>query len=316
MKRRTWPWVVIIVLALCMFGLCGCLILGVVVSRLPTGSSVGSGTVAVIQVHGAILSGDSPVGFGAESGAYSGRIIRELEEATENPMVKAIVLDVDSPGGSVVASADIHRALLECYKPVVTSMGETAASGGYYIAAATQYIVARPATLTGSIGVIWEFTDASALLEKLGIELRSIKSGSFKDQGSIARPLSEQEVAMLQAIIDEAYDDFVQVIVEGRDLSQAEVRSIADGRVFSGRQAVALGLVDVEGNLDDAIAQAAELGGIEGEPAIYYYEQVPSLRDILGGFSMRAQEPAELVLLRELTGDGSRPSLQYLYRGD
>jgi protease-4 len=314
--KRTWPWVVVIVLVLCMFSLCGCLILGAVVSRRPRGSSMGPGTVAVIKVYGAILSGDSSVGLNAESGAYSGRIIADLEKAAENPMIKAIVLDVDSPGGSVVASADIHRALLECPKPVVTSMGETAASGGYYIAAATQYIVARPATLTGSIGVIWQFTDASALLEKLGIEFRSIKSGSFKDQGSIARPLSEQEVAMLQAIIDEAYDDFVQVIVEGRDLSEAQVRSIADGRVFSGRQAVALGLVDAEGNLDDAIAKAAELGGIEGEPAIYYYEQAPSLRDILGGFSMRAQEPSELVLLREFFGDRGRPQLQYLYRAE
>jgi protease-4 len=319
MKKRTWPWVVGVLVVLLMFSCCGCLVVGLLASRMPgrgaAGGVVTPGTVAVIEVHGTIVSGDGSTGLGTESVAYSKRIIRELDEATKNPRIAAIVLDVDSPGGSVVASADIHRALLECPKPLVTSMGETAASGGYYIACGTQYVMARPATLTGSIGVRWEFTDASVLLEKLGIDITSIKSGAFKDQGSIARPLSQQEVAMLQAIIDEAYDDFVQVVAEGRNLPEDEVRSIADGRVLSGRQAMELGLVDAEGNLDDAIAKAATLGGIEGEPEIYYYQRVPSLWDLLGGFTMR-EEPAELALLGDLLGDRSRPTLQYLYRAD
>jgi len=314
-KKRTWPWVVAALVVLLLLCCCGCLVVSVLVSKAPARASLGSGAVAVIGVHGAIQSGDGAGGLIAEPEAYSGRILRDLDQAIQDARVKAIVLDIDSPGGSVVASADIHRALVECPKPLVASLGETAASGGYYIACGAQYIVARPATLTGSIGVIWEFTDASILLQKLGVQLRSIKSGSFKDQGSIARPLTEEEVAMLQAIIDEAYGDFVRVIVEGRDLPEARVRSIADGRVFSGRQAVALGLVDAEGNLDDAIAKAAELGGIEGEPAIYYFQQAPTLQDVLGEFRSRAQEP-ELALLRELLGDRSRPSLQYLYRGD
>jgi len=319
-KKRTWPWVVLVVLVMLVCSVCGCLAVGLLVSKAPgrgaKGAITGSGTVAVIEVQGTIVSGDGVTGFGSESVAYAGRIIRELDDAVANPRIAAIVLDVNSPGGSVVASADIHRALIQCPKPVVTSMGETAASGGYYIACGTQYIVARPATLTGSIGVRWEFTDASVLLEKLGIEIYSIQSGAFKDQGSIARPLSEQEMEMLRGIIDEAYGDFVQVIVEGRGLEEAEVRAIADGRVLSGRQAVALGLVDAEGNLDDAIAQAAALAGIEGEPEIYYYERVPGLWDLLGGFTTRAQEPSELVLMRELMGDRSRPALQYLYRAE
>jgi signal peptide peptidase SppA len=171
----------------------------------------------------------------------------------------------------VVGSADIHRALQECPKPIVTSMGEVAASGGYYIACATDYIIARPGTITGSIGVISQYVNAAELLDKLGIHSQVIKSGTYKDQGSVYRELTDEEVAMMQAMVDEMYQEFVAVVADGRGMDPDQVLALADGRVFTGRQAVSLGLVDAEGNLDDAIAVAARLAGLAQVPDVIYY---------------------------------------------
>jgi len=315
-KKQSGWWIALAIVLVLMMCSCGCLVVALLaVSYAPHMRSAGD-AVAIVEVKGTIMSGEAPGGFGETGIAYSGKVIADLKKAEDDPSVAAIVLDVDSPGGGVTASADIHRALTECYKPIVTSMGDVAASGGYYIACGTGYVMARPSTITASISVISQYTNAQELLKKLGIEIQTIKTGKYKDQGSLARPLTEEEIAMQQEMLDEAYDEFVRVIVEGREMSEKEVRAVADGRVVSGRQALELGLVDELGNLDDAIAVAAEAGGIEGEPRIVRYEQpVPSFLEILMGSLSRAQQPRELILLEELLGMGQTPKLQYLYTG-
>jgi len=315
-KKQSGWWIALAIVLVLMMCSCGCLVVALLaVSYAPHMRSAGD-AVAIVEVKGTIMSGEAPGGFGETGIAYSGKVIADLKKAEDDPSVAAIVLDVDSPGGGVTASADIHRALTECYKPIVTSMGDVAASGGYYIACGTGYVMARPSTITASISVISQYTNAQELLKKLGIEIQTIKTGKYKDQGSLARPLTEEEIAMQQEMLDEAYDEFVRVIVEGREMSEKEVRAVAEGRVVSGRQALELGLVEELGNLDDAIAVAAEAGGIEGEPRIVRYEQpVPSFLEILMGSLSRAQQPRELILLEELLGMGQTPKLQYLYTG-
>ncbi|MHB1295577.1 MAG: signal peptide peptidase SppA [Anaerolineae bacterium] len=317
MKKKSTAWIVLGV-ALIGLTLCGmCSLCGLLAALSPSSRTsiplAGGGAVAVIEIQGAIVTGQAD---SATSGsAVSGVVIEDLRTAMDDPSVGAIVLDMDTPGGSVLASVEIYEAFLESTKPVVTSMGETAASGGYYVACGTHRIVAHPDTLTGSIGVIWQVTNAAELMDKLGIGVDVIKSGPFKDQGSLFRPLTDQERDALQAIVDGAYDEFVRVVAEGRGMDAAAVRELADGRVFSGRQALELGLVDDLGNLEDAIQIAADMAGIEGEPEIIRYEHVPSWTDILLGYADRAGRPTELLLLEELLGANATPQPQYLYTG-
>lgn len=314
--KEKWPWIAVIV-GLVLFVGCGGVTL---LSLLIVGSSGGiagglwgpGDTVAVVKAHGVIVSGEAPGGFGQQSMVYSRTLADRVEQLTDNPRVAAIVLDVNSPGGGVVASAHIHEALAECPKPVVVSMGDTAASGGYYISTGTDYIFAHPATLTGSIGVIMSFINADELADKLGVTQVVIKSGEFKDTGSWHRPLRKEERELLQAFVDGAYNDFVQVVVEGRGLSEEHVRRYADGRIFSGSRAVELGFVDATGDLEDAIDKAAELGGVRGEPEIMRFEEEPSLFRLLQGALARLETPSEVALYREIV-QGNRPTLQYLY---
>lgn len=277
-------------------------------------NSSGSGdAVAIIDVIGTITSGDA-TDLAAASGAVSGAVIADLERAAADNSVKAIVLRVDSPGGTVTGSAQIYEALLEIDKPVVVSMGTTAASGGYYISAPADFIIARPDTFTGSLGVVITLFNAEELINELGVEVNAITSGDNKTIGSTWETLTPEQRDILQEIVDEAYADFVNVIVDGRNLSEDDVLTLADGRVYTGRQAAANGLVDALGNLDDAIAKAADLGGISGNPRIITYERLPSFGQLLGGFSSRLlQSDADRVL--EAVNDLTTPSLQYRYYG-
>ncbi len=238
--------------------------------------------VAIIEVNGPIVNGRAPVTSFNEVAAADD-LLDMLTDARRDPSIKAVVLRINSPGGGVVPSDRIHRALQELHKPVVVVMEDLAASGGYYIAAGADYIIANPATLTGSIGVISTFPEASELLEKLGVRFTVIKSGEVKDFGSPYRPMTPEEKAYWQRIIDEAYERFVRIVAEGRGLSEEEVRKLADGRVYTGQQALALGLVDELGYLDDGIAKAAELGGIEGVPRVVRYRRVSTFADLLMG---------------------------------
>ncbi len=278
----------------------------------PRLTGVGSGdAVAIVRIEGIILSGD---GSSISGSAYSSRIIADLEAAESDPTVKAIVLRVDSSGGSVTGSAEIWEALVEVEKPVVVSMGGTAASGGYYVSAPADYIIARPDTLTGSLGVILTLYEASELIEEIGIKVINIASGENKAMGSMWDELTPEQTEILQSIADEAFEDFVQVIVAGRGMSETAVRTLADGRVYSGRQALANGLVDQLGNFQDAIDKAAELGGISGTPRLVEYTREPSWAELFFGFATRfGQSEAErtLALINELT----TPSLEYRYVG-
>ncbi|GKS56800.1 multidrug transporter [Nitrospira sp.] len=227
--------------------------------------------VALIRIEGVILDSREAVG--------------ELRRFGDNPSVKAIVLRIDSPGGGVVPSQEIHDAVRrvrnKTNKAVVASMGTVAASGGYYIAVATDRIMANPGTLTGSIGVIMETANIEGLLQKLGVEGVVVKSGRYKDVGSPLRKMSDEERSILQVVMDDVHDQFIEAVAEGRALELNEARQMADGRVFTGRQAKDLRLVDELGDLDDAIQLAADLGGIEGEPQVIEPKRRFSVRELL-----------------------------------
>lgn len=238
--------------------------------------------VAIIEVNGPIVNGRAPLTLLNEVAAADD-ILDMLADARRDPSIKAVVLRINSPGGGVVPSDRIHQALQELHKPVVVVMEDLAASGGYYIAASADYIIANPATLTGSIGVISTFPEASQLFDKLGVHFTVIKSGEAKDFGSPYRPMTPEEQAYWQRIIDEAYARFVKVVAEGRGMSEEEVRKLADGRVYTGQLALELGLVDALGYLDDGIARAADLGGIQDVPRVVRYRRVSSFADLLMG---------------------------------
>jgi protease-4 len=274
---------------------------------LGTGPAVG-----LIRVQGVILSGEPTSPF-PDGNTYSKVVIEQLRRAQSNPDVKAILLRINSPGGSVVGSDEIYQVLRdEIEKPVVVSMGELAASGGYYIAAGADRIVANPATFTGSIGVILAVTNVEELLDKVGVEVTIIKRGELKDELSPFREMTPEERAWWQGIIDQAYDQFVDVVVEGRGLPREKVLELADGRVYTGRQALELGLIDALGNLPDAIELAAELGGIEGKPRIIEYRRRPTFFDVLTFQLARSTRP---FTLREFLDLERRFVVQYLYVG-
>jgi protease-4 len=204
-------------------------------------------------------------------------ILEDLRDFREDSAIKAIVLRIDSPGGSVAPSQEIHDAVKRTaeLKPVVVSMGSVAASGGYYIAVASQQIVANPGTLTGSIGVIMEFANYEELLKKIGWQHIVVKSGRFKDIGSPNRPMSDADRQLLQTMIDDVQSQFVSAVAQGRHLSLEKVREVADGRIMTGRQALDAGLVDKLGGLETAIDLAAELAGIE-DPKVVYPPKPPA----------------------------------------
>ena len=227
--------------------------------------------VGVIRIEGVILDAQAT--------------ISELKRFAENPSVKAIVLRIDSPGGGVVPSQEIHDAVQRVRskhnKAVITSMGTVAASGGYYIAVATDRIMANSGTLTGSIGVIMEMANVEGLLKKIGVEGIVIKSGRYKDVGSPLRKMSDEERALLQSVMDDVHQQFIEAVAAGRGLDRAVVQALADGRIFTGRQAKASKLVDELGDLDDAIQLAADVAGIKGEPKVIEPRRRFSIRELI-----------------------------------
>lgn len=273
-------------------------------------SGSGSDRIVIIEVSGTI-------GFDADSSVFGGplthrQLLSQIRQATEDPLVKAVVLRVDSPGGGVVASNEIHRALQDVRaagKTLVVSMGSTAASGGYYISAAGERIYANPDTLTGSLGVIVTLVNVEEAFETLGVRQIVFKSGEFKDIGSPTRDVRPEEEAILQGIVDEAYRGFVDVIVEGRDLPRAEVQRIADGRLYTGRQALELQLIDELGGQDEAIAGARELAGLD-EALVVRYRGLTSFRDLLLTSLAQAQRPADPLGLRTIL-EPPAPRLEY-----
>jgi protease-4 len=222
----------------------------------PSGDRIG-----VIQVLGPIVSSD--------------KLNRDIIRFREDSSIKAIILRIDSPGGGVGPSQEIHDEVAKTVKekPVVVSMASVAASGGYYIAAPASSIVANPGSLTGSIGVIMEFTNIEDLLDKVGLRTNVIKSGPHKDIGSPVRPMDESDRTILQNIIQDVHNQFIDAVAEGRGMERDVAAQLADGRIYTGKQAFELGLVDRLGNLQVAVDVAAELSDVEGEPQLVYPEK-------------------------------------------
>jgi len=225
--------------------------------------------IAIVEIKGLI--------------AQSAGIIEELNQYEEDDGVKAIILRIDSPGGGVGPSQEIHREVLKIKrkKKVVASMGSVAASGGYYIACASDLIIANPGTITGSIGVLMEFTNIEELFKKIGIKGVVLKSGEHKDIGSPFREMTLEEKRIIQGVIDNVHQQFIQAVADGRKLDRAKVAQVADGRILTGEQAKQFGLVDQIGNLQDAIDTTAKMVGIEGKPNILYPKKRFSLLELL-----------------------------------
>lgn len=242
----------------------------------------GMGTVLIVGLTVVFLLGknDSAFDFRENVGVIEMKgviadpkpTLTHLREFCANDRVKAIVLRIDSPGGGVGPSQEIYEEIKRTRrtKKVVASMGAIAASGGYYIAAAADHIMANPGTITGSISVIMEFANLQALLEKIGVVPYVLKSGQYKDTGSPFREMTKKERALLQGFIDNVHHQFVSAVAEGRKMPEDKVEAIADGRILSGEQAKKVGLLDSLGNYEDAIKLAAKLGGIKGEPSVIY----------------------------------------------
>ncbi|MCS7088816.1 MAG: signal peptide peptidase SppA [Thermoflexales bacterium] len=254
------------------------------VERVQISGPASGPAVAVVSINGPIVSGSSnQFDFTGIPVAASRDVIRVLEEVAKDGDVRALVLFVDSPGGSVVGSDEIYHALKTKVRvPIVVYMGNTAASGGYYVSMAGQHIIAHPNTLTGSIGVISEFTNIEGLYEKLGLKSVVLKSGEFKDFGNPTSPFTEEDRKLWQAVLDEIYEQFVRIVAEGRRLSVERVKTLADGRPYTGKQALEAGLVDQLGYFEDAVDKAAELGGITGEPRVVEYRKRTPLSSLLG----------------------------------
>jgi protease-4 len=256
MKKNT----VIIIAGVCLF--LGLLFIGCVsIARLLLGVDeqkfVEKPGIGLVEVKGMILD--------------SKETVRQLRHFLKKEDIKAVVLRVDSPGGVVAPSQEIYEEVRKfaARKKIIVSMGSLAASGGYYISAPATTIYANPGTITASIGVLIKLSNIEALMDKIGIKSTVVKTGKFKDAGSPARALTEEDRAMFQSVIDSTHNQFVRAVAAGRKLPEDEVRRIADGRVLSGEQALALKLVDRLGTLQDAIEEAGRLAGIKGEPEVF-----------------------------------------------
>lgn len=260
--------------------------------------SMGGNGIGVIEVSGAI------------DDEMARQVIRQLERFTDNSSVEAIVVHVNSPGGGVAPSQEIYDAILRARdeKPVVISMASVAASGGYYIACAGDRIIANPGTLTGSIGVIFQFHTFQDLMGKVGIGTETIKSGELKDVGSYARPMTDKEREMLNSVVQSTYEQFVEVVAASREKDKAEIYPLADGSVYTGLQAYNLGLIDTLGGLHEAVNLAADLAEISGEPTVIRptYREKVSIFDLLGETLSKVNEAVD----QRVAG----PSLLYLYQ--
>jgi protease-4 len=244
----------------------------------------GAGKIGLINIEGVILD--------------SKETLAQLDRYQKNQAIKALVIRINSPGGGVAAAQEIFEELQKTKsqhrKPIVASMGSLAASGGYYVACASDRIFANPGSITGSIGVIVQLANISGLLEKVGVKSVTIKSGEHKDMGSMTKDLSPEDQKIFQGVLDDMHDQFIDVVAKSRRMSKEKVREISDGRIFTGRQAISLGLIDELGNLSDAVNCAAQMAGIKGKPRIVEErKRVFSLLDLLGSkiFSFPGSPP-------------------------
>lgn len=290
-RRRAplWQWG-------CGFGLAGCLLaimLGIFLMLLAIVATLGGVStlegagdhVALIRVEGLIVAGQSGFSFLGGTATGSDDVVDQIDQAIENDDAKAILLRINSPGGSAAGAQEICDAIRRAKgaeKPIVVSMADVAASGGYYVAAPADVIFAAPATITGSIGVIAVHEDLSGLLDKLGIEEEVIKSGKLKDMLNPTEPLSPEAREVVTALVEQVFNQFVGAVVDGRGMAEHDVLPLADGRIYTGQQAVENGLIDKLGGLHDALMEAGGLGGIEGKPEMRDYGAPSFLKWLFG----------------------------------
>lgn len=252
--------------------------------------------VAIIEVYGTISG--------------SNEVIRQLKKYSKDSSIPAIVLDIDSPGGAVVPSQEIYEEVLKAKKAgkkVVASLRSLGASGGYYIACSADTIVANPGTLTGSIGVIFEFPVVQELFKKIGVKFEVVKRGELKEVGTSFRSMTQEERDLLQSVIDDTYNQFVDAVKEGRGLEREKILELADGRVFTGRQAKELGLIDELGDIEDAVKIAGKMGNIEGIP-----KTIKERPKKVGFFDILTQSFKGITNLRN--NENLLPELQYIFK--
>ncbi|MDY6045170.1 MAG: signal peptide peptidase SppA [Peptoniphilus sp.] len=271
--------------------------------------------IAVIDVDGVIIDQPSMNTF---AGGYNHQATLDaLDDILNDDTVKGVLLKVNSPGGGVYESAQLHKklnALKEHKKKLFVSMGNMAASGGYYISAPAEKIYAAPATITGSIGVIMGGNNISGLLDKLGISDQTIKSAAHKDIGSTTRPMTDEERQILQGVVDDMYGGFLKVVSEGRHIPIDQLRPLADGSIFTGNQAKANGLIDEIGYEDDALNALKKAIKVDS-PEVFEYNSSFDASFLSGLFSQKASEKEVAAkLLLESLSDGARP--MYLYGGE
>ena len=323
-RRRRWPFVVGGLVAL---GLVGLAVVAVVVVLAvgaggPSAPAVydeeyvsGEGTekVVVVPVEGIIAPAESSVG-GIQPTATPEGLSDALRQAADDPSVQAVVLEINSPGGGVTASDEMHQSILDFKRntemPVVVSMADTAASGGYYISTAADRIVANETTLTGSLGVFFPLLNFSEAADKYGVTQEYIKSGKFKAMGNSWDDLTPEEREIYQSIVQDFYDEFVEVIVKGRGLSEESVREIADGRIYSGSQAKELGLVDSFGGIDEAAVIAGTLAEARDTTVVRYVETPTFSETLLARLAPREPEVEQVI---DAAGLNLEPKPYYLY---
>jgi protease IV len=273
--------------------------------------------IAVLDVNGVIQDTNDAESFFQAAGYNHQGFMKRLDFIKEDDSVKGIILKVNSPGGGVVESAEIHDKLLEIQKetkkPVYVSMGSMAASGGYYISAGAKKIFASEETMTGSLGVIMQGINYEGLAEKYGVDFVTIKSGQYKDIMSPTRQMTEEERQILQKMIDNSYEGFVKVIAEGRKMTTDQVKKIADGRIYDGRQAKELNLIDGFGYLEDVIEQMMEQEKLKDAKVVRYTEQI-GFGSLL---NLKVQKfigaDSEMAGLMNVLSRPNSPRLMYLY---
>ncbi|MEA1928431.1 MAG: signal peptide peptidase SppA [Candidatus Auribacterota bacterium] len=328
-KRSAWPWIIAgILIVILGVGLLISLASNVALIKGKAGeitvagsqerfseeviSGEGEGKIVIIPVKGFITFADPRSFWDRES--MGEKVEDRLLAAGEDPAVKAVILDIDSPGGSITASDIIYHRVKELGdsgKVVVASFGDLAASGGYYLACPSDYIVAHPTTITGSIGVIIQSLNLEGLLEKVGIKDVTIKKGKEKDLLSPFREMTIPEREMLQGVVDEMYDRFLEVVSEGRNLTGDKLEDIAGGRIFTGPQALANGLVDEIGYQDTAIEAARELAGLE-EATVIEYRKEYSIFELFQSRASRIFQSTTGFSMRQLLNP-QPPQILYLW---
>lgn len=328
-KRSLWPWVIAGLIIVTLIGfLLVSLAANVSLLRSRPGAlsaRPAAGRFSEVLIEGSgedkivIIPVEGLISFTAhetiwERESMASRVVDSLQAAEEDPKVKGVILKIDSPGGGITASDVIHHQVNKFKasgKKVVAALGDLAASGGYYVACPADRIVAYPTTITGSIGVIMYSFNLEGLMTKVGLKAVTIKAGEQKDLLSPFRPLTHDERVLLQEVVDEMFDRFVGVISEGRNLAPEEVTKIAGGRVFTGEQALALGLVDKLGYRDEAVREALNLTGLK-EARIVEYKRTRSLLDLFQArvrLLFSASRPVDFQQLLQ----PSAPRLMYLW---